>query len=501
MPLSPMNRALRDFLKASEAADPAPCEDCLRFLLSGRAKFLNRPDPTRWRTGEIRELLLELAPTRLTEICDLSGHGVPAMRAYLEFLDSNDYLHPASAGASALTRELDRVASLYPDAMADRSRFGMAKRLYTAMLADGIAIEDDSAVNAWLETFHEGSADLKQAVLGELLEESPDLATAWFLADSGVVAALNQQPASADQVDDVGDEFPAVSLPDDATLAAQARSSATMQHVWEVAEWIAPRRTITKDAELLPKDVRALAESLQLKTPSFLKGRLQLRDVPGVSNPFWLALAAEVLAIRRNGVVPGPRQGFWARVWQNAELDSDAGQDLDLDLDAAVLEIWEEVFQLIVEHNGGPVNREPMAERLQDWARNVTPKMIASLYAVDAGRDVQDLIRGTLIEVGATGRDDEDGIILQQVLSGILGGDLIDLERHGAVRFSGPGLAEFSVERATLDAQGVVALAGMELADADGVTVDLTPLGTWALRRAFLTEGATAPLLALSLQA
>lgn len=494
MPLSPMNRALRDFLKASEAADPAPCEDCLRYLLSSRAKFLNRPDPTRWRTGELRELLLELAPTRLTEICDLTSHGVPTMRAYLEFLDSNDYLHPASANASALSRELDRVAVLYPDAMADRFRYGMAKRLYTAMLADGIAIDDDAAVNAWLETFNDGAEERKYAVLGDLLDEDPDLATAWFDADSGVVTALNQRPAGFVQMDDAPGEFPVVSLPDDATLATQARSSVTMQHVWQVAEWISPRRTITKYAELLPKDVRALAESLQLKTPSFLKGRLQLRDVPGVSNPFWLGLAAEVLAIRRGAVVPGPRQELWAGVWQPGVVGSDGEQDMD----AAVLETWEELFQLIVEHNGGPVNREPMAERLQDWGRNVTPKMIASLYAVDAGRDVQELIRATLTDVGATGRDDEDGIVLQQVLSGILGGDLIDLERHGAVRFSGPGLAEFSVERATLDAQGVVALAGMELAEAAGVTVQLTPLGTWALRRAFLTEGATAPLLALS---
>jgi hypothetical protein len=495
MPLSPLNRALRDFMEAGSAADPAICEDCLRYLLSSRAKFLHRPDPTRWRNGDIRELLLDLAPTRLTENCDLSSHGVATLRAYLEFLDSSDHLHPASATVPALLKELDRVAPFYPEAMADQSRFRLAKRLYTAMLADGVVVEDDTAVNAWVETFNDDSAERKQAVLGQLLDDTPELATAWFVATDGQVAALVRRPTGdAAQPDDPPTDFPAVGLPDDATLAAEARSSSTMRRIWDLAEWVAPRRTVTKEGELLPKDVRALAESLHLGAPSFLKGRLQFRDLPEVSQPFWLALAAEVLAIRRTGAVPGPRYDLWASIWGSSKLlDGEPAA-----FSAAVLEAWEEVFQLIVEHNGGPVSRETMAERLQEWARNVTPKLIAGLYAVETGRDAQELIRSTLTEVGATGRDDEDGIVLQQVLSGMLGGDLIDLEKHGAVRFSGPGLVDFSTSRATLDAQGVEALAGMELADAVGVTVHLTPLGTWALRRAFLTEGAAAPLLALS---
>jgi hypothetical protein len=49
-----------------------------------------------------------------------------------------------------------------------------------------------------------------------------------------------------------------------------------------------------------------------------------------------------------------------------------------------------------------------------------------------------------------------------------------------------------------LSAQGATALAGMELSTAVGVLVELTALGAWALRRAFLREEASAPLLALS---
>lgn len=39
--------------------------------------------------------------------------------------------------------------------MADRSRFRMAKTLYQAMLADGVALDDHEAVDGWTARFNQ----------------------------------------------------------------------------------------------------------------------------------------------------------------------------------------------------------------------------------------------------------------------------------------------------------------------------------------------------------
>jgi hypothetical protein len=120
------------------------CPDCLRLLLQGRSDYLAKPDPTRWKSGDVRELLLELAVTRITDVCDLVGHGVDSMRSCLRFLDQTGWLHPGSATMKVLRRELERVAPAYPQAMADTSRWRLAKRLYTAMRAARVDLDNET---------------------------------------------------------------------------------------------------------------------------------------------------------------------------------------------------------------------------------------------------------------------------------------------------------------------------------------------------------------------
>ncbi len=121
------HRVWRDFEAWRAAVQDDACPDCLRLLLQGRIDYLAKPDPTHWKSGDVRELLLELAVTRMTDVCDLIGHGVPSLRSYLRFLDETDWLHPGSATMKVLRRELERAAPAYPRAMADTSRWRLAK--------------------------------------------------------------------------------------------------------------------------------------------------------------------------------------------------------------------------------------------------------------------------------------------------------------------------------------------------------------------------------------
>jgi hypothetical protein len=71
-------------------------------------------------------------------------------------------------------------------------------------------------------------------------------------------------------------------------------------------------------------------------------------------------------------------------------------------------------------------------------------------------------------------------------------GTLAELAHHGAVTIAGASLpaSQLSAPATALEAIGTPPWV---LIDAPVVTARLTQLGTWAVRRALLTEGAQAP--------
>ncbi len=115
----------------------------ISVLLQGRADFLGKPDPTRWRSGDVHELLMDHVVPRQVDAWDLAEQGLDTIRDYLRFLDATGRLHPASTRVATLLKELDRVAAKYPAAMADPGRWRLVKRVFTAALADGIGLDAD----------------------------------------------------------------------------------------------------------------------------------------------------------------------------------------------------------------------------------------------------------------------------------------------------------------------------------------------------------------------
>ena len=146
----------------------------ITILLQGRAGYLDRPDPTRWRSGDVHELFMTYAVPRQFDAWGLAEHGLDTIRDFLRFLDATDRLHPASTRVPTLLKELDRLTSRYPAAMADASRWRLAKRVFTAILADGITVDADPAVlDAWAERFSARDPEGRRVVLGELMDPHP----------------------------------------------------------------------------------------------------------------------------------------------------------------------------------------------------------------------------------------------------------------------------------------------------------------------------------------
>jgi len=236
------------------------------------------------------------------------------MDAFLVFLDRTGRLHPGSTAPRYLRQELAQRAGGFPAAMADRSRFRMAKTLYQAMIADGVALHDYTAVDAWVGRFNQAPASERAAVLEHLLTEQPALLTAQFAARAGKVAALapGQEPIGSrdllprtERVPEVMPVFVPVTVPSRTEAALAARQSPLLGRLVALALCFAPGRKVTKDGEPVPSDVRALAERLGLGLPGTKISHLH--EAPNLRELFWLARQLELVDLRRDGLVAGPR--------------------------------------------------------------------------------------------------------------------------------------------------------------------------------------------------
>jgi hypothetical protein len=456
--------------------------DCAWALLGGREAFLDQPDPTRWKSGDLNALLLELAVTRLTDWCGLADNGVPVMRAFLRFLDETGRLHPASATPRALRKELDRLAAKYPAAIADASRYRMAKRLFTAMLSDGVDIGDPVAVDRWLDDFSARSGPDRVPVLGELLRADPRLVTARFAASNGVIAALpadaevppefRQSAATAPEEED-SPTYPPVRLPETAELADASRRSVLLSRCIQLAQWIGDGRPVTRHGELIPADVRAAADALGLDQPARQQRRLD--DVPQLHNAWLLGHEMELLQLRRASVQTGARFAAY-------------GKTAD-----GVLELWGDMFDCIVaDGHRSPSTGAPGVKAMRDWVMRWPAHGLGLLYRLQRQATVAELFGGLVEErawdIPSYASDIAIGLA-GLALRSVLG----QLAEHEAVTVT------FDADSpVVIDLGETEALAALELplwAPDPTATVELTPLGYYGVRRNLLAGGVEAPAL------
>jgi hypothetical protein len=489
------HRVWRDFEAWRPAMRDDACPECLRLLLQGRIDYLAKPDPTHWKSGDVRELLLELAVTRMTDLCDLIAHGVPSLRCYLRFLDETEWLHPGSATMKVLRRELERAASSYPRAMADTSRWRLAKRLHTAMRADGVDFNDEDAMGAWVEAFNRRTPADRRDVLGGLLDAQPELGHARFVVHEGMVAAVDPDAplppkVQPDPADEPAGSYPPVTLADDHELATSARASSLLGRVVALARWIGAGRPVSRRGELIPPDARALAGVLGLsealaEAPG--GGKLtDMRDVPPLTMAFYLAVETELIAVRRTGILPGPRIGEFDRL--------DHGPDAD----EVALGLWEELFDLTARQAATPpADPQPPLNALSEWAGRWGPRALTMLYERQAAIEIAELVASLVSEHQATvdhGEFTEGALVLAALLGLTVRATLAELADHGAVTITTPAPADIQPATPAAPALAAIGLPAWALDDAAGVTARLTPLGTWAVRRALLAEGAQAPV-------
>jgi hypothetical protein len=481
-------RDVREWLSGRDVPDgdwrpdgDAVC--CLEVLLEARENWLNIPDPTLWKTGDVHRLLVDTVAPRLTDVYRLTELGPVVLRVLVDFLDDADRFHPAGMRVAALRKELDRAVARFPAAMADESVWRLAKRVFVAMRADGVDLADDAAVDAWAAEFSVAPVGRRRAVLGVLLDRQPELLTCQFVIRDSQVAAIapgvpvppqfrRHDPDTCPDCSAVPVN-PPVALPPVDELAKVARESVLMRRMLAFGRWAGAGRGVTRRGFPVAADTRSLADDLGIE----VGGSVREHRFHAVLTRGWrLALDVEILRLHRTAVFAGP--GLAAVERAMAEVADPEH----------VLSVWKEIVDVAVT---GPTPLAPgdgSAPELDEFSRPWGPRALGDLYRADGPVDLGDLIDKLVTDYHGPGADE-----MLTVLAGVAvrTGLLVGTEA-GAVAVTVPADIDTEVVRAARELPGEPAWAVVPV---PGTTVELTPLGRYLVRLNLLAEGTHAPLL------
>jgi len=302
MAKTPFDAALdgfRRWMTTKPGGDPDVAPGEMRPLLDLMRDYLGLGRPADLGPGDLEELLLDIYPRKITVLDRADTEDtIPAVRDFLAYLGERGEM-PAGT-VRALERELDGIAPRFADAVMDPSNWGMARSLVQAMVADGIDLDDQAAMNRWIAGYNSRLGGPG----GELdYEDDEDL-------DLDLKEALG-----------LPDQMPPMRLPAVTELAELVRHAPMMSHLRRLAGWLGAGRAVTEDAELAAGDAAEAAAELGL-------------DVPGLEYLWPIALDAEFVELDEDETraIPGESAQAWVE-----------GDDED------VFDIWEMVFALVLD--------------------------------------------------------------------------------------------------------------------------------------------------------
>jgi hypothetical protein len=143
------------FLASPEARRSRQAPDVLREVAEAGVDYLcddGAGDPLRWNPVAVELFLLDRCPRKLA-LRDEVIEGFPAaLRALVRFTGRRAGL--AEHLIAETVRTVDRYRGEFGEAMRDRRRFGPAKAIITAMLAEGVDVRDPAAVQRWVAEFN-----------------------------------------------------------------------------------------------------------------------------------------------------------------------------------------------------------------------------------------------------------------------------------------------------------------------------------------------------------
>lgn len=190
-----------------------------------------------WTVGHLERLLLELYPRKVAAEPDLIETTIPSVSAFLEFLDDQGLLSPASDPLSRLDEALAGLSDPFREAMVDRSGWGLAKSLFGAMTDEGVDTSDAEAMRSWVDRFNAGTVEERDEVVGPPMARMMEAA----------------QPRR---------RLRPVALAPEDRLERAARSAPAMVRLAGFVDYVATPRPLTDRGNLKLADARHLVEAL-----------------------------------------------------------------------------------------------------------------------------------------------------------------------------------------------------------------------------------------------
>ena len=155
-----------DLATWSDETASAFAPDCFEELIHYKWSHLDG-HLTRWRAADLDAILLELFPAKVIVEADELGEVIPEAQAFISFLADTGLLDPTSDDPEALCSHLEHVSGRFRARMAEPSRYSPGKRFWLIAAADGVDIDDDKAVTAFIKRFNA----LPDAERGSVLDQ------------------------------------------------------------------------------------------------------------------------------------------------------------------------------------------------------------------------------------------------------------------------------------------------------------------------------------------
>lgn len=161
----------------------------------------------RWTADTLTHLCTDWLPSKIT-LAEADWPRVPdTLHAWIDYLHDARFLDRRSDPPSALHAAVDAATGDFHAAMADPTRYGLAKFWMTTMVRHGVDLDEEAQRDAFFEDLHAGKLDV-------------DMSVPERIADRQVAEATADAPI-----------LPLVHLPSRDDLAKQAAATPAVEHL------------------------------------------------------------------------------------------------------------------------------------------------------------------------------------------------------------------------------------------------------------------------------
>ena len=121
---------------------------------------------TRWRCRDLDEGYLELHPAQVMVDDDELDDVLEEAYEFIAFLAETELLDPGSDPPEVLLDHLDEMEGQFRANMADAARYSSAKRLWMNARAEGVRLDDQASIEAFIAGFNARPLAERDAILG-----------------------------------------------------------------------------------------------------------------------------------------------------------------------------------------------------------------------------------------------------------------------------------------------------------------------------------------------